>query len=210
MKTRKQYLFLSSALILCTNLHAAEQNFGNQAPTKQQIIQALRPDVSEQIETAAIGQHPYEGDVIKGQERNISFNLHKTAPKAKSPTVFHDPKVKKQVENAISMQVQFDYKSAELTKQAKAHLKSLGEALASNQLKSVGFVVEGHTDAIGSEGYNKDLSEQRADSVKRFLMGQYGVNSKRLHAIGRGESHLLDAKNPDSDVNRRVRIVATN
>lgn len=207
MNIQKQHSLLLGAIILAGAAHAGEQNYGSLTPTKEQIIQVFKPDSSTQVETAALGQHVYEGDVDMGKERNISFKLNPSNTKAKAP-VMHDPRVKKQVETAISMQIQFDYKSAELTEVAKSRLKPVGEALASNELKNIDFTVEGHTDAIGGDAYNQELSIHRAASVKSFLIGQYRIAADRINAIGKGEHHLLDPHNPDSDVNRRVRIVA--
>ena len=47
--------------------------------------------------------------------------------------------------------------------------------------------IEGHTDSVGSEAYNKKLSERRADSVKSYVVGQ-GVEISRLSTKGFGES----------------------
>ncbi len=49
------------------------------------------------------------------------------------------------------------------------------------------IAVEGHTDALGSDGYNYGLSQRRADSVKLFLIEQ-GVIIPRITALGRGSS----------------------
>ena len=46
-------------------------------------------------------------------------------------------------------------------------VQHLGEALSDPQLKGSTFVVAGHTDGIGGEAYNQDLSERRADTIKR-------------------------------------------
>ena len=107
------------------------------------------------------------------------------------------------------MEILFGYNSAELTDAAKEHLKPVGEALASEKLQNLDFVVEGHTDAIGGYAYNKNLSEERAASVKRFLVDTFHIEPSRIQIIGKGKSDLLDPKNPDSEVNRRVRIIAT-
>jgi OOP family OmpA-OmpF porin len=69
--------------------------------------------------------------------------------------------------------------------------------------------VEGHTDDVGSEEYNRELSRERAQSVHRYLLGQ-GVPPERLDAVvGYGESRPV-ASNDTSEGrqrNRRVEIV---
>jgi outer membrane protein OmpA-like peptidoglycan-associated protein len=113
-----------------------------------------------------------------------------------------------QAESALSMEIVFDHNSAKLTDTAKEQLAPLGEALASEDLKEQSFIVEGHTDAVGGQAYNKTLSEQRAASVKDFLVSNFKVQSDHIEIIGKGKEGLLDPKNPDSEVNRRVRFVA--
>ncbi len=107
---------------------------------------------------------------------------------------------------AISMQVRFAYDSDALSPEALAQLKPVAEALASRELGGLKFTVEGHTDSVGSAAYNQRLSERRAGSVKRLLIGQYPIEAVRIAAVGRGESMLFDPKHPESGVNRRVRI----
>lgn len=47
------------------------------------------------------------------------------------------------------------------------------------------ITIEGHTDALGSEGYNYSLSQRRADSLKRYLAAQ-GLIIPRIMALGKG------------------------
>lgn len=114
----------------------------------------------------------------------------------------------KMKETALSMQINFKYNSAELTEVAKDNLQPVGEALVDQKLNGLKYVVEGHTDAAGSATFNKTLSKQRAAAVKRYFVETIAVDPNRLVVIGKGESQLLDAKKPNSAVNRRVRLVA--
>ncbi len=55
-------------------------------------------------------------------------------------------------------------------------------------------LISGHTDRIGSKDYNQNLSERRADSVKKYLISQ-GIEESRLHAVGKGEAEpVVDCK----------------
>lgn len=108
---------------------------------------------------------------------------------------------------AVSMGIRFEFDSARLTREARAQLTPLAQAITSPDLASERFVVEGHTDAVGSDEYNQWLSEQRAEAVKEFLVGEYQVDPNRIVTIGKGEAQLLNPDDPDSGANRRVQIV---
>ena len=65
----------------------------------------------------------------------------------------------------------------------------------------------GHTDAAGGDNYNQELSERRADSIKRYLMDNYHIAATDLVTVGYGKSKLKDPAQPLAEVNRRVQVV---
>ena len=107
----------------------------------------------------------------------------------------------------IDLEINFDYNSAEISKASMPAAQELGKALSNPSLKGSTFVVAGHTDGIGSEAYNQDLSERRADTIKSFLVQKYGLNSADLVTVGYGKTKLKDAQNPADPLNRRVQVV---
>ncbi|QWG22484.1 OmpA family protein [Bradyrhizobium sediminis] len=107
----------------------------------------------------------------------------------------------------IDLEIQFDYNSAEISKTSMSSVQELGKALSDASLKGSTFVVAGHTDAIGSEPYNQDLSERRADTIKRYLTEKYGINGSDLVTVGYGESKPKDPNAPMDPTNRRVQVV---
>ena len=101
--------------------------------------------------------------------------------------------------------VNFELNSAKLTMNAETILNDVATTLTS----SPGFNVElqGHTDSTGSDSYNMNLSQNRAKSVKNYLVGN-GVDSGRLTATGYGEEQPV-ASNDTSEgraENRRVEL----
>jgi OmpA-OmpF porin, OOP family len=102
--------------------------------------------------------------------------------------------------------IHFAFDSADLTPEARAVLDQLAVALGSDALAGSRFLIEGHTDAVGSEAYNQELSEQRAEAVRRYLAGRQ-VEPSRLESAGEGESELLEPTGEASELNRRVRVV---
>jgi outer membrane protein OmpA-like peptidoglycan-associated protein len=100
--------------------------------------------------------------------------------------------------------VTFELNSAVLTPQAVDNLKQVAVALVDPRLSGARFAVEGFTDASGSDSYNMGLSEQRAQSVKDFLVAQ-GVPAERLAPMGFGEAKPR-VDNPYDPINRRVEM----
>lgn len=68
------------------------------------------------------------------------------------------------------------------------------------------FLIEGHTDAVGSWESNLDLSERRAASLRQILVREFGISPRALETVGYGEEYLLVNTQGDSWQNRRVTI----
>lgn len=102
------------------------------------------------------------------------------------------------------MRINFELDSADLTAEAQDSLKVFARMMQDERLEIARFVVEGHTDARGSEGYNLDLSEARAAAVSKFLTNQ-NISEERLSAIGLGKSQPRVADEFDPE-NRRVEL----
>jgi outer membrane protein OmpA-like peptidoglycan-associated protein len=107
----------------------------------------------------------------------------------------------------IDLDITFDYNSAEISPKAVPQVTALGKALSNPALKGSTFVVAGYTDAVGGEAYNQELSERRADSIKRYLIDKYGVTGADLVTVGYGKSKLKDPTKPADPSNRRVQVV---
>ncbi|WP_257170715.1 OmpA family protein [Bradyrhizobium sp. SRS-191] len=107
----------------------------------------------------------------------------------------------------IDLEITFDYNSANISQKSMASVQALGRALTSPELKGSTFVVAGHTDAAGADAYNQDLSERRADAIKRYLVDKFGIAGSDLVTVGYGKSKLKDPAQPLAEVNRRVQVV---
>ena len=86
-------------------------------------------------------------------------------------------------------------------------VQELGKALSDPSLKGSTFVVAGHTDAVGGEAYNQDLSERRADTIKKVLTEEFGINGSDLVTVGYGKTKPKDPSAPMDPANRRVQVV---
>jgi outer membrane protein OmpA-like peptidoglycan-associated protein len=107
----------------------------------------------------------------------------------------------------VDLEINFDYNSAAVSAKAEPQLHSLGKALTSPDLAGSVFMLGGHTDAKGTDGYNQSLSERRAETVKKFLMENYKISIENLVSAGYGESDLKNKADPSAAENRRVQIV---
>jgi outer membrane protein OmpA-like peptidoglycan-associated protein len=102
--------------------------------------------------------------------------------------------------------VLFDTAQATLKAGAVPTIERLGDFLKDAQDRSV--QIEGHTDSVGEDSYNQELSARRADAVKQALLSR-GISSDRIQTVGKGEN-LPIASNDSAggrQQNRRVEII---
>jgi outer membrane protein OmpA-like peptidoglycan-associated protein len=83
----------------------------------------------------------------------------------------------------------FSYDSADLQPGSIEQLQKLGTLIKRNAKAT--FSVEGYTDSLGSFEYNVDLSQRRADSVKRYLVDVMGINPAQIQTHGYGATKFL-------------------
>lgn len=107
----------------------------------------------------------------------------------------------------VDFEILFAFGSHELTSQAIKVLDNISQAMRSEMLKSYSFIIEGHTDAVGEPSDNLLLSQRRAQEARNYLVSSGQIDDSRLVTIGKGESELWDRANPNSAVNRRVRVI---
>ena len=100
----------------------------------------------------------------------------------------------------------FDFNKATLRRDVEFNLVKIATIL--NQFGEMNVLVEGHTDAIGTDEYNLALSQKRAQAVSDFLASQ-GVAAKRLSWEGYGKTRPVADNDTDEgrQKNRRVDLV---
>ena len=106
----------------------------------------------------------------------------------------------------LSGSVLFRSAKSSLLPSAQVKLDQVANALL--DVRARNLIVEGHTDSQGSESYNQDLSQRRADTVRDYLVRK-GYPAERIQARGMGEGHPIgnNASAEGRANNRRVEIV---
>ena len=101
--------------------------------------------------------------------------------------------------------IYFDQNSIELSNEAIEKLNRIAEmALGTPKAK---IYLNGYSDSTGTASFNKMVSENRANSVKIYLVGK-GINPSRIISLGHGAKNLVSTYKTDSgrQLNRRVEI----
>ena len=190
---------LTAALSMTASLAIA----GDNNVSANQIVNALQPKPLPRSLSGA----PQIDPAVKAREMSFVATLQNRKTRSLSTGEREEIAEIASTKPKIDLDIQFDYNSAEISKASLPSVQELGKALSNASLRGSTFVVAGHTDAIGSEAYNQDLSERRADTIKRYLSDKYGINGTDLVTVGYGKSKPKDPNAPMDPINRRVEVV---
>lgn len=104
--------------------------------------------------------------------------------------------------------INFEFGSAEIPRSEFRKVREIARAFEqlSSRRRGARFLIEGHTDAVGSRDSNQLLSERRAASLKRVLTAEFGISPRMLETVGYGEDFLLIDTPYEEWRNRRVTI----
>ncbi len=125
--------------------------------------------------------------------------------------VMQESKSRSTTEGAIDgpllrLQIQFAVSSADLTPQAKEQLKIVGQALENPALAGQAFEIAGHTDNSGSPAVNLQLSKERAEQVKSYLLSNFATAADKLTVAYYGDTRpaVPNTSSENRALNRRV------
>lgn len=199
----------------CANMSARQKGFAKGAAVGAVIgggsgaLIGNQVDDSNRDSEAAIGA--VAGALIGGTIGAL-FAKEEPAPAPPSPKAEPAPEprpapppapVKPIKEKIVLRGINFDFDKYNIKPEFQPVLDEAAEILARNPKVTV--IIEGHADSIGTEAYNQRLSERRADSAKRYLVGK-GIDASRLETVGYGELRPI-ASNSTAEgraMNRRV------
>ena len=154
-------------------------------------INNIEKNVKEKLEK-------YINEDKKGMERDIeklkseNLNLKKEISK-----IYEILKDKKEVVSDIAVVDKFEFDKTDISKD---NMKKIDEFLGKRKISILNII--GHTDKVGTERYNIDLSLRRAKSVKEYIKNKmlYGV----INIFGKGEKEPISSKDEE---NRRVELI---
>ena len=103
--------------------------------------------------------------------------------------------------------IYFDFNSDRIRKESAPILEEIGAMLSRNPDWTLS--IAGHTDNVGGDAYNLDLSRRRSEAVRKALVERYGIAPPRLSAAGYGAAAPKDTNDtPEGRArNRRVELV---
>jgi outer membrane protein OmpA-like peptidoglycan-associated protein len=131
--------------------------------------------------------------------------LAKTSTRSQAPAPAAPRDSNSDDASALSLPVRFAFDSADILPAARTQLDALADGIKLLEPTRV-VTVEGHTDAVGSDAYNLELSRTRARAVRDYLVQRHGIDGARLKTVGFGEGRLIEAADPSAAVNRRVQF----
>lgn len=199
LKALSAIALVGAALSLTAGLAVAADDV-----TSDQILRALAP---KKPLTRGLSMTPPVEPAVNATEGKFVDTLRNRNTRSLSSGEREQIAAQAQTRPNIDLEITFDYNSANISARAQPAVQALGKALSSDELKGSTFIVAGHTDAVGSEAYNQDLSERRADAIKRALVEKYGIAGTDLVTVGYGKSKPKDPAHPLDPANRRVQVV---
>ena len=155
------------------------------------------------------------GEVVRVKDREgrcvrTAYWTEELATKECDPQLFPEPAEAAPVyeELSLSANALFAFDSADLTPEGLTSLQVLGDKINAKGARVVDIDIIGHTDSMGSEEYNEQLSLRRAAAMKSFLVNERGVDASIIDISGKGESAPI-ADNATAEgraQNRRVEV----
>ena len=104
---------------------------------------------------------------------------------------------------SLPVEILFDFDSSKVEEGVKESLNTLGKALAEN--KDIKLKIDGHTDYIGTEQYNLNLSLKRANSIKNYLIGR-GVSANNISIEGYGKQNPVANNSTEAGRANNIRV----
>ncbi len=139
-------------------------------------------------------------------------NIDRTAPSASYAEITNKDISVNGTDNysiySLGENVLFETGNSNIKKDADKNLKQVVASI-NQRYKGGDIRIFGYTDSVGSKGYNKELAQQRAEAVSKWLAVNGGIDSSKIsiNAIGEGQPVATNNTARGRQQNRRVEIV---
>lgn len=106
----------------------------------------------------------------------------------------------------IELQVLFDFDKSIIKSVYEPQLTQIAQLMISDP--QISAIIEGHTDSVGTDEYNLNLSKRRANAIKQRLVNNYGISPDRIETIGYGESQPIADNSTAAGAQKNRRAIA--
>lgn len=190
----------SYLLYNCNRKLLTSKEFPNEGIVLKLPLKARENPIVDHVEKLDDGQPKKARKERKKVSENKPITRMETPEERAERTV----RVTKEI-NLYAKTILFDVNKSVVKTQAEFILDNIAKIM--NENDDFNFIIEGHTDNTGVAEHNLQLSQERADAIKAYLIRK-GVKSKRLEAKGYGQTRPIESNDTERgrEINRRVEI----
>ena len=184
----------------CNRKLLTSKEFPNEGIVLKLPLKARENPIVDYVEKLDDGQPKKARKERKKVSENKPITRMETPEERTERTV----RVTKEI-NLYAKTILFDVNKSVVKTQAEFILDNIAKIM--NENDDFNFIIEGHTDNTGVAEHNLQLSQERADAIKDYLIRK-GVKSKRLEAKGYGQTRPIESNDTERgrEINRHVEI----
>ena len=184
----------------CNRKLLTSKEFPNEGIVLKLPLKARENPIVDYVEKLDDGQPKKARKERKKVSENKPITRMETPEERTERTV----RVTKEI-NLYAKTILFDVNKSVVKTQAEFILDNIAKIM--NENDDFNFIIEGHTDNTGVAEHNLQLSQERADAIKAYLIRK-GVKSKRLEAKGYGQTRPIESNDTERgrEINRHVEI----
>ncbi|MEH6617317.1 MAG: OmpA family protein [Porticoccus sp.] len=187
-----------------------EEEYTHQLQAGLGLSNMITPQLEFHGDIRALNKVRGEG---KGSMWDASVNLgvryyfnKPAAPVVAAPVEVREPEREPETRTlTVKLNVEFEFDKADVRAIYGDELEAIANAMKVHE--DITLELEGHTDSLGKEDYNQDLSQRRVDAVKAKISEDYGIDVSRITTTGYGESRPVADNDTDEGRARNRRVV---
>lgn len=159
--------------------------------------------VPKESTPSVVDENKMEKDITKVEPVVIPNTANQKTVQQNTPKTNKD-ELQKTINDLLAQnKITFERRGTKVVDSSISTIEKISKILKDNP--KIKIEVSGHTDSRGKDSLNKQISQDRASSVKDILVG-FGIDTNRISAVGYGEEKPIakDDENGLSEINRRV------